>query len=189
MSVMTTLRMAALVALAATPAAAAGDVFFSLGNTDFIVLLAFLLFIGILVYFKVPALLGGMLDKRADGIATDLEEARTLREEAQTLLASYEKKKKEVQAQADMIVEAAKKEAAAAAVEAKKDLEESIARRLAGADEQIAQAEAKAIKQVRDTAVSIAVAAAGEVIAGAMSPEKASELVDSAISEVGQKLH
>lgn len=186
---MTTLRLAAVAALAASPAAAKSDTFFSLSNTDFVVLLGFLLFIGILVYYKVPTLISGMLDKRAAGIEAELEEARALRDEAQTLLASYEKKRKEMQAQADTIVEAAKKEAAAAAVEAKKDIEESIARRLAAADDQIAQAEAKAVKQVRDQAVTVAVAAAGDVIADAMSPDKAGELVHQAIAEVGAKLH
>ncbi|MEM1360240.1 MAG: F0F1 ATP synthase subunit B [Pseudomonadota bacterium] len=180
----------ALVATAfASPAIAAGDVFFSLKNTDFIVLLAFLVFIGVLFYFKVPGLLSNMLDKRADGIASELEQAQMLRDDAQNLLAEYEKKRRDVQEQAALIVDAAKKEAAAAAAEAKKDIETSIARRLAAADEQIAQAEAKAVKQVRDQAVSVATAATGEVIAAAMTPQKASELVDGAIAEVGQKLH
>ena len=71
-----------LAGLAASPALAATGPFFSLRNTDFIVLLAFLLFLGILVYFKVPSLLVGMLDKRSEGIKTELEEARALREEA-----------------------------------------------------------------------------------------------------------
>ncbi len=187
---MSPLRIASPVLLAAGPAFAAGDKpFFSLANTDFIVLLGFLLFVGILVYFKVPGLLGGMLDKRAAGIEAELEEARALRDEAQTLLASYEKKRKEMLAQADTIVEAAKKEAAAAATEAKQDIEASIARRMAAADEQIAQAEARAVRQVRDRAVTVAVAAAGDVLAGALGPDAAGSLVDKAIAEVGAKLH
>ena len=67
-------------ALAASPALAASGPFFSLKNTDFVVLLGFLLFIAILIYFKVPGMLGGQLDKRAEGIANELEEARALRE-------------------------------------------------------------------------------------------------------------
>ena len=74
----------ALFALAATPAAAASGPFFSLGNTDFVVLLSFILFALILVYFKVPGMIAGMLDKRAEGIQSDLNEARALREDAQT---------------------------------------------------------------------------------------------------------
>jgi F-type H+-transporting ATPase subunit b len=175
--------------LTASPALAAGDRFFSLGNTDFVVLLAFLLFIAVIVYFKVPGMIGGLLDKRADGIRKDLHDARALREEAQTLLASYERKQKEMLEHAERVVEAAKKEAEAAAVHARKDLEDSISRRMTAAQEQIAQAEAKAVKQVRDRAATVAVAAAGEVLRGQVTGDRASALIDSAIDEVGAKLH
>ncbi len=71
---------------------AATGPFFSLGNTNFIVLIAFLLFVGVLLYIRVPGMLTGMLDKRAVQIKADLDEARALREEAKTILASYERK-------------------------------------------------------------------------------------------------
>ena len=95
----------------------------------------------------------GMLDKRAEGIQSELDEARRLREEAQTMLASYERKQKEVQEQADRIVAPAKQEAEAAATQARADLEKSIARRVAAAEEQIASAQAAAVKEVRDQSV------------------------------------
>ncbi|MEM6940716.1 MAG: F0F1 ATP synthase subunit B [Pseudomonadota bacterium] len=180
---------AAAVALFATPALAAKGPFFSLTNTDFVVLIAFLVFIGVLVYFKVPSLLTGMLDKRADDIRAELDEARNLREEAQTLLASYERKQKEVQAQAQRIVAAAKEEATAAGAQAKVDLEKSVARRMAAAQEQISSAEASAIKEVRDHAASVAVAAAREIIAGQMSAARGNTLIDEAIAQVETKLH
>ncbi|MGR3323480.1 MAG: F0F1 ATP synthase subunit B [Pseudooceanicola sp.] len=183
------LVISALAALAATPAAAASGPFFSLGNTDFVVLLAFILFVAILVYFKVPGLLMGMLDKRADGIRSELDEARKLREDAQALLASYERKQKEVQAQADRIVETAKGEAQAAADQAKQDLEGSIARRLAAAEDQIASAEAAAVKEVRDQAASVAIAVAREVIAKEISAAQANKLIDDTIGQVEAKLH
>lgn len=176
-------------ALAATPSLAATGPFVSLGNTDFVVLLAFLLFIAVLFYFKVPGLLGGMLDKRADGIRAELDEARKLREEAQTLLASYERKQKEVQEQADRIVAAAKEEAKAAGVQARADLEKSVARRIAAAEDQINSAEAAAIKEVRDQAATIAVAAARDVIAQQMTAADGNKLIDDAIALVDAKLH
>lgn len=175
--------------LVASPALAAGDVFFSLKNTDFVVLLAFLLFIGVLVYFKVPSLLSGMLDKRADGIQSELEEARALREEAQTLLASYERKQKEVQDQAARIVTAANAEAQTAAEQARADLAKSLERRIAAAEDQIGSAQAAAVKEVRDQAVVIAVAAARDVIAKQMTAAEGNALIDSAIAEVDAKLH
>lgn len=174
---------------AASPALAASGPFFSLHNTNFVVLLAFLLFIGVLVYLKVPGKLGGMLDGRAEGIKSELDEARALREEAQTILASYERKHKEVQEQADRIVSTAREEAAQAAEKAKEDLKLSIVRRLAAAEDQIASAEASAVKEVRDQAVLIAIAASREVIGKQMTAADGNKLIDSAIAEVDAKLH
>lgn len=183
------LLLLAPAALAAAPAQAASGPFLSLGNTDFVVLIAFLLFLAVLVYFKVPGMLTGMLDKRADGIRAELDEARALREEAQTLLASYERKQKDVQAQADRIVETARTEARTSAEQAKRDLERSIERRLAGAEDQIASAEAAAIREVRDQAATVAVAVAREVIAKEISAAQANKLIDESIATVQAKLH
>ena len=162
---------------------------FSLRNTNFVVLIAFLLFIGVLMYFKVPTLVGDLLDKRAEGIKKDLADARALHDEARTILASYERKQKDVQEQADRIVETAKREAMAAAEQAKADLKASIARRLAAAEDHIASAEASAVRAVRDRAVNVAVAAAGELIAARMSAADKNALIDAAIGEVEAKLH
>ena len=176
-------------ALLASPALAASGPFFSLGNTDFVVLVAFLAFVALLVYLKVPARLTGMLDARAAMIKSELDEARALREEAKSILATYERRQKEVQEQAERIVASARDEALAAAEQAKADLKASIARRLASATEQIASAEAGAIRQVREQAVSVAVAAAGDVLSKQMTAEAASSSIDEAIAQVEARLH
>lgn len=188
-SAMTLAPATAGLALLASPAAAATGPFFSLHNTNFIVLLAFILFIAILVFFKVPGLIGGLLDKRSAGIKSELDEARALRDEAQSLLASYERKQKEVQAQADRIVDAARADANAAADQAKADLKISIARRLKTAEEQIESAEKAAVKEVRDRAVVVAVAAARDVIAKQLTKEQANGLIDSSIETVKARLN
>lgn len=176
-------------ALMATPALAAEKPFFSLANTDFIVLLGFLLFIGILIYFKVPGMITGLLDKRAEDIRAELDEARKLREEAQTVLASYERKQREVQSQADEIVAHARDEAALAAEQAKADIAASIERRLQAAEDRIASAQASALRDVRDSATEIAMAAAAEVIGKQMDAARADSLIDDAIATVDAKLH
>ncbi|WP_282169926.1 F0F1 ATP synthase subunit B [Ruegeria atlantica] len=174
---------------AASPALAASGPFFSLGNTDFVVTLGFIVFIAVLFYFKVPGMIGGALDNRADGIKSELDEARALHDEARSLLASYERKQREVQTQADAIVAAAKEDAILAAEQAKVDLEKSIARRLAAAQDQIASAEASAVKEVRDQAITVAVSAANAVLAKQMTAAQANKLIDAAIADVGDKLH
>lgn len=178
-----------LLALSAVPAFAASGPFFSLNNTNFVVSIAFVLFVALLVYLKVPGLVAGILDKRADGIKSEIDEARALREEAQAILASYERKQKEMQEQAVKIVATAKEEAKTAAKQAKVDLKNAMARRLQAAEDQISSAEAAAVKEVRDTAVTVATAVAGQVIAEKMSAKDAGSLIDAAIKDVGAKLH
>ena len=178
-----------LLAFTAVPAFASSGPFFSLSNTTFVVTIAFVLFVGVLLYLKVPALVAGILDKRAEGIKSEIDEARALRDEAQAIMASYERKQKEVQKLAGKIVDTAKEEAKLAAKQAKADLKDAIKRRLQAAEDQIASAEASAIKEVRDTAISVATAVAGEVIAANMSTKDAGNLVDVAIKDVAAKLH
>jgi F-type H+-transporting ATPase subunit b len=171
------------------PAMAAEGPLFSLGNNNFVVAVAFVVFIGVLIYAKVPGKITGMLDARAVQIKGDLEEARALREEAQTILASYERKQKEVQAQADRIVAQAKEGAMAAAEEAKADLKAAIVRRLAAAEDQIASAEAGAVREIRERAVTVAVAAAADLLAKQMTEESAGVLIEDAIAQVDARMH
>ena len=178
-----------LFTLMASPALAASGPFFSLYNTNFVVTIAFVCFVSVVLYLGVPKMLAKMLDARADGIRAELEEARSLREEAKALLASYEKKQTEVQEQADRILEAARVEAAAAAEQAKADIVTSVARRLVAAEEQIASAEAAAVKEVRDQAIVVAVGAARDIIASQMTAADGNSLIDDAITQVGAKLH
>ncbi|WP_151718223.1 F0F1 ATP synthase subunit B [Gemmobacter serpentinus] len=178
-----------LFALMASPAFAASGPFFSLRNTDFIVLIAFIVFVGFLLLMKVPAKLGGLLDARAQTIKAELEEAKALREEAKAILASYERKSKEMMEQSERIVAAAKAEAQSAAAQAKEDLKASITRRLAAAEERIASAEAGAIREVRERAVDVAIAAASSVLSKQLSTEGAAATIDEAIDQVAAKLH
>jgi F-type H+-transporting ATPase subunit b len=177
--------------LLATPAFAAveGKPFFSLYNTDLVVLAAFIIFIGILVYYKVHEKVFGMLDERGETIKAELEEARRLREEALELHASFERKQAEVREQAARIVETAKADAQIAADQTKADIEASIARRLKAAEDQIASAEATAIRQVRDRAAEVAVAAAGALIAKNMDAARSDALISDAIKAVDTHLH
>lgn len=181
--------IALLAVMAGSPAFAAGGPFFSLHNTNFVVMLSFIVFVAILLWAKVPAKIGSVLDARAVQIKAELDEARALREEAKALLASYERKQKEVIEQSGRIVASAKEEAMAAAAQAKADLQVSIARRVAAAEEQIASAEQSAIRAVREKAVAVAVAAAGDVLAKQMTAEGAAASIDAAIAQVDAKLH
>lgn len=180
---------AAAAGLSAGPALAASGPFFSLRNTDFIVLLAFLVFVGILLYFRVPSAVAKLLDKRAETIKADIAEARRLRDEAQDIYAGYERRQREVKGQAADIVANAKREAMAQAEKAKLDLQRSIERRLAAAQDQIASAENDAVRAVRDRAVQVAVAAATDILGRQMGAQDRAAGIDRAIDDVARHLN
>ena len=169
-----------------TPLAGA---FLSPTNAETWVLVGFVIFVLVLFYFGVPKMIGKALDERAVGIRNQLEEARQLREEAQARLASFERQQHEVSRMAEEIVETARKDAEAAAAQAKIDLEASVARRMQAAEDQIAMAEAEAVKAVRDGAVDAAVAAARQVLSESYTGDKASAMLDAGIKEVGSRVN
>ena len=158
-------------------------------DATFFVMIAFFCFIGVLFYFKVPGMLTKGLDDRAEKIKNDLEEARHLREEAQALLAAYERKQREAMKEAEGMIAHAKQEAEREARAAAEKLEEILVRRQQQALDKIAMAEAQAEKEVRNSAVDVAVAAAGKVIAEQLSGAKADAVVDQSIKDLGSRLH
>lgn len=150
---------------------------------------AFVAFIAALLYIKLPATIGKLLDKRADAIRTELEEARNLREQAQSVLADYERKQRQAEKEAENIITQAKAEAERLAEETRQKLEQSLERRMKLAEEKIAQAEVQALKEVRIQAAEIAIAAAGNLIESEFSSTDASSLVDASIKDLKKSLN
>ena len=131
----------------------------------------------------------GSLDERADKIRDQIEEARKLREEAQALLADYQRKQRDALSEAENIVAQAGEEADRMKAEAAEHLEQTIERRKAQALDRIAQSEAQAIASVRNTAVDVAVAAAEQLIKDRVSGDRQAALVDAAIKELPSQLN
>lgn len=155
----------------------------------FWVFLAFLVFFGVLVYMKVPGMLIAALDKRADKIRADLDEARRLREEAQALLREYELKRGEAEAEAQAIVGQAKREAEVLGEEARARIEDYVARRTRAVESRIAQAEQQAVAEVRSRAIDVATAAAGRILADEAKGAKGEDLVVRSIEVVRKNLN
>ncbi len=151
--------------------------------------LAFVIFVAIIFYYKVPGMITGALDQRADKISAELDEARRLREEAQALLANYERKHRDAMKEADEMVAHAQKEAERESEAAAARLERSIAAREQQALDKIALAEAQAEKEVRDAAIDVAVDAARQVIAEHVSGDQGSALIDNSIKDLRRHLN
>ena len=153
------------------------------------VFLAVVLFLLMLLYFGVHKKIGGALDDRADKIRNELDEAKSLREEAQALLASYQRKQKEAEDQAEEIVKQARHDAEIMATNARKDLAERLERRAAQAEAKIATAEAKAMADVKAKAADMALEAAEKLIRSGTKATDHASLVKDGIAQMGKVLN
>lgn len=158
-----------------------------LQDPTFWTLVAFIIFIAAAFKPVKKALLNG-LDSRIETIRTEVEQAQQLREEAQTLLASYQRKQREAQQEAEDIINRAKQDAEIHRAEAEKDLKALLERQKELAVEKIAQAEATAVQEVREIAVDLAVAATEKILTEKVTGSLSDSLVDKAVAELPQKL-
>jgi len=156
---------------------------------EFWVAVSFFLFLGLVLYLGVHKKLATALDARAAAIAKELDEARRLREEAQTVLADYRKKQSEVETEVAAIVNLAAKEAESLAAETRVSMKEHFERRAKLAEDKISRAEAQALADVRNAAVDAAVAAAESIIAAKLTPQAAAKLVGTSIDQLKSKLN
>lgn len=160
-----------------------------LSTPEFWVAVSFFGFVLLIAYFKVPGKMGALLDDRADKIRNELDEARRLREEAQAMLAEFERKQRDAQKEAESIITLAKQEAEALAKETREKLKDSLERRGQMAEDKIARAEEQALSEVRSVAVNVAIAAAEQIIERKMTPAASKKLVDQSIKDLKTKLN
>ncbi|MGB7973496.1 MAG: ATP F0F1 synthase subunit B [Roseiarcus sp.] len=157
-------------------------------DAEFFVLLGFIVFIGVLIYFGAHRIVLKALDARGEAIAAELAQAAKLRQEAMSLLASFEKKSAEAEANAAAIVAEARAQAEQLNVEAAERLEEFIARRTRQAEAKIELAEAQASAEVRAAAAEHAAKAAEIVLTDQMMGSAGTDLVAREIGEINRRL-
>lgn len=158
-------------------------------DATFWAFIGLLIFLGMMVYIKVPGMITKALDGRAEKVRDELEEARRLREEAQAVLADFRRKTQNADDEADAIIAQAKSEAERMTQEAEAALEEMIVRRTNAAEMRIAQAEAQALKEVRSSATDIAIAASEKLLADQAKGATAASLIDNAIADVKERIN
>ena len=158
-------------------------------EAEFWVAVAFVIFVLILLRLGVHKKAVTALDTRAARIASELDEARKLRDEAQAILAESEKKRRQAEQDAQDIIAGARAEAERVAAEAKAKAEEFVARRTAMAQQKIAQAESQAVAEVRAAAAEAAVAASEKVLTQTVQGKVADDLIGQGIRDVKTKLN
>jgi F-type H+-transporting ATPase subunit b len=153
-------------------------------NETFWVAVAFVLFAGLMIYYRVPGKLAAILDERAARIRNELEQAQRLRHEAQTLLNENQRRQRNALKEAEEIVARAEIDAQRMTKAAEAEFKAQMTRRAALAKAKIAQAEAAAIKEVRAAIVDVAIAATRDVLRAELTGPEAFAAADRAISEL-----
>jgi F-type H+-transporting ATPase subunit b len=158
-------------------------------EAEFWVAVAFVIFIGVLGYFRVHELLLKSIDDRRERIKAEFDEARRLKAEAEALLATYRRKQQEAEHEAQAIIAGAKTEAERLAAEAEAKIEEFVVRRTKMAESKIAQAEAQALADVRSAAAEVAAAAAKTILTRTVKDKVADDLLAKGIADLKGKLN
>ncbi len=166
-------------------AAAAGTPFYL--DAEFWVAVAFLIFVGFMVW-KARGALMAALDARAAKIERDIAEAQRLKEEAQALLAEYQQKQRAALGEAQDMLAQAEDEAKRLRAKAETDLAAQLQRRERQALDRIAQAEAQAVAEVRNLAADLTLAATEQLLRERIDQDRAASLADAAIEEMPRKL-
>ncbi len=157
-------------------------------SPPFWVAVSFVVF-ALLVFRPVGRILASVLDKRSLQIAAELAQAQRLREEAQETLALYQQKQRESLQEAERILSDTREDAQRLARQAEADLKLAIEKRSKLAMEHITQAEARALQDVQQHVVDIAIAAARTIMQDYLARGGNSELVQQAATDLGRKLH
>jgi F-type H+-transporting ATPase subunit b len=158
-------------------------------DAEFWVAVAFVAFLGALIYLGVHEMMVKYIDQRRDRIKAELDEAVRLKEEAQALLAQYQRKQRAAEQEAAGIIAGATAEAERMMAEAKIKMEEFIARRSKMAEAKIAQAEAQALADVRAAAAEAAVSAAETILTQIVKGEIADRLIVKGVDDLKTKLN
>ncbi|GAB5376699.1 MAG: F0F1 ATP synthase subunit B [Acuticoccus sp.] len=160
-----------------------------LSSDTFWAFVSLVIFLIIVFAAGAPKQIMALLDKRTDRIRDELDEARKAREEAQSLLSEYQRKRRDAEAEADAIVEEARREAKRLTEEANAKLTEMVERRTKAAENKIAQAESQAIGEVRARATDLAIAAASDILTDKLSGAAGGEMIDKSIGMVRERLN
>lgn len=160
-----------------------------LSTPEFWVLISFIGFVGLIIYMKAPQQIAKALDDRADAIRNEIDEAKKLREEAQAVLAEYQRKRRDAEKEAGNIVTQAKEESERLGVEARENMESMLERRMEMAELRISHAEQQARDDVRAAAADAAIAAAERVIGSKLNAKAQNDLITESIKGVKANLN
>ena len=168
--------------------AAGSKKMFSLDNTDFVVLISFLLFVGVLIYFKVPSIIGAFLDKRSSDIQDEIQRASEILEEAKKILSSIEAEHIKTSESIEKMIASTKDRVTEEEDKAKKHIEELMKNKLNSAEGQVKSSERKIFEEIERRAIDLSIEKVRVKLSESMSGKDYDKHLDSSMKSVEKGL-
>ena len=152
-------------------------------DATFWVAVSFFLFVGVLLYFKVPQKIFTTLDESINKIKKDIEEAEKLKEEAKNILSDYEARLDKSKVEIDLMIKNAQKESDANIIKTNDQFHKIFENRKKMAEEKIKQMKLQATKDIKNYSVEVAIIALEKIIKNSIDKKKLDKIYDSSVNE------
>ena len=152
-------------------------------DATFWVAVSFFIFLGILVYFKIPQKIKDVLNKNILNIKNQIDEAEKLREEAKNILSEYEKKISNSKAKVKLMIDNANEEVEKNILETNKEFHKMMENRKKNTEERVRQMKNQALKDIKNASVKIAIETVEKLFKNSIDKSKLDKIYLSSIEE------
>ncbi len=152
-------------------------------DATFWVAVSFVLFVGVLLYFKVPQKIFTTLDESINKIKKDVEEAEKLKEEAKNILSDYESRLDKSKVEIDLMIKNAQKESETNIIKINDQFHKIFENRKKMAEEKIKQMKLQATKDIKNYSVEVAIIALEKIIKNSIDKKKLDKIYVSSVNE------
>tara|TARA_Y200000002_G_scaffold261525_1_gene217076 strand:+ start:679 stop:1176 length:498 start_codon:yes stop_codon:yes gene_type:complete len=152
-------------------------------DATFWVMISFFVFIGILIYFKIPQKIKLLLDENILNIKNQINEADKLKEDAKNILTEHEKKISNSKKEVSLMINKANEEAEKNVIKTNQDFHNLMETRKKNAEERIKQLKNQALKDIKNASVKVAIESVEKLIKNSMDKSKLDKIYSSSIEE------
>jgi len=152
-------------------------------DATFWVMISFFIFIGLLIYFKIPQKIKTTLDENISNIKNQIDEADKLKEDAKNILTEHEKKISNSKSEVKLMVDKATEDAEKNVIKTNQDFHNLMENRKKNAEERIKQLKNQALKDIKNTSVKIAIESVEKLLKNSLDKSKLDKIYASSVEE------
>ena len=152
-------------------------------DATFWVTISFIIFLGILIYFKIPQKVKGTLEQNISNIRNQINEAEQLKEDAKNILTEHEKKISNSKIEVRELISKATEEAEKNVIKTNENFHKFMENRKKSAEERIRQLKNQAEKDIKNAAVKIAIKSVEKLLKNSLDKSKLDKIYSSSIEE------